>query len=65
MGQNSLNAAGYNEAIEAYEASRLEAVDVILASADAAFTQIENRMNHAREEAEKTKVIAATLSGAV
>lgn len=59
------NAAGYNEAMEAYEASRLEAVDVILASADAAFTQIENRMNHAKEEAEKIKTIAETLSGAI
>jgi hypothetical protein len=38
---------------------------VILESADAAFTQIENRMNNARKEAEKTKTIAETLSGAV
>lgn len=63
--ENVFNAAGYNEAMEAYEASRLEAVNIILESADAAFTQIENRMNHAREEAEKTKTIAETLSGAI
>jgi hypothetical protein len=34
-------------------------------SANEAFTQIENRMNAARTEAEKTKTIAESLSGAI
>ena len=55
----------YYKALNAWKEANKSAVDTILESADEAFTQIENRMNHAREEAEKTKTIAETLSGAV
>ena len=59
------NAAGYAEAMQAYEEARQSAVNVILESADAAFTQIENRMNHAREEAEKIQNAAQILSDSI
>ena len=64
-GKKVFNAAGYNEAMQEYEASIESATNVILESANKAFTLIENRMNNARKEAEKTKTIAETLSGAI
>ena len=63
--KNDFDAAGYAEALQAWREANQQAVDVIMNSANEAFTQIENHMNHAREEAEKTKTIAETLSRAV
>jgi hypothetical protein len=64
-GEKKFNAAGYAEALRVYEEARSNAIGIITQDAEEAFARIEARANQAREEAEKTKTIAETLSSSI
>ena len=55
----------YYKALQAWREANQQAADAIMNGANEAFAQIENRMNHAREEAEKIQSAAQILSDSI